>query len=334
MTESREKAFAMVHQDRLSVEEVASLLGVTTDQVARMLSVESASRAKAGTFPLTAATPDRGHTVTASQDRVCNEHGPYISERWTLNNPPERMPEALRGFWSQCPQCDRIQQPEVERRTAEIRNRKANQDALRKEALRASGVPERFLDCDVWHWQRGMDKQREAWEVVKSYCMRIEDVIQHGRCLVLFGESGTGKTHLACGIVRHVVEKGGTGHYTTIQDAIGKIRSTYGKGSDTSEDELLTEFCRVDVLVLDELGRQSDSAHERETMFRILNRRYADLRPTVLVSNLDRVKLHAFLGQALVDRLLEAGGRFINFDWASQRSRKPVTTDNDKETDR
>ena len=322
----------MVHQDRLPIAQIAEILGVSSDEVLRMAGVEARSRTKAGTFPLTSAIPDRGHTVKESQERVCNEHGPYTSDRGELNDPPEAMPAALRGFWSQCPQCDRIGQAEVERRTAEIRNRKANQDALRKEALRGSGIPERFLDCDVWRWQRGMDKQREAWEVVKSYCMRIEDVIQHGRCLVLFGESGTGKTHLACGIVRHVVEKGGTGHYTTIQDAIGKIRSTYGKKSDASEDEVLAELCRVDVLVLDELGRQSDSAHERETMFRILNRRYADLRPTVLISNLDRVKLHAFLGQALVDRLLEAGGRFLNFDWASQRSRKPKgESEKDKE---
>jgi hypothetical protein len=44
------------------------------------------------------------------------------------------------------------------------------------------------------------------------------------------------------------------------------------------------------------------------------------------------VKLHQFIGQALADRLLEAGGRFINFDWASQRSRKTPETNKDKET--
>lgn len=332
MTEKRAQAFAMVHQDRLPVSQVAELLGLTTDQVVHMAAVEGRARTKAGTFPLSTAIADRGHTVTASADKVCDTHGPYVSEYWKLNNPPERLPENMRGFWSQCPTCNSFAQSDVEQRTAEIRNRKANQDAMRKEALRGSGIPERFLDCDVWHWQRGMDKQREAWEVVKSYCMRIEDVIQHGRCLVLFGESGTGKTHLACGIIRHVVEKGGTGHYTTIQDAIGRIRSTYSKKADASEDEVLDQFCKVDVLVLDELGRQSDSAHERETMFRILNRRYADLRPTVLVTNLDRVNLHQFIGQALADRLLEAGGRFINFDWASQRSRKTPETNKDKET--
>ena len=333
MTETRVKAFAMVHQDRLPIPEVAELLGITPEQVVALVKLEGASRQRAGTFPLTSAIPDRGHTVTATKDAVCDQHGPYLSQQWTINNPPERMPVDQRSFWGQCPQCDRIQQPEVERRTAEIRNRKANQDALRKEALRASGVPERFLDCDVWHWQRGMDKQREVWDVVKSYCMRIEDVIQHGRCLVLFGQSGTGKTHLACGIIRHVCEKGGVGRYTTAGDAIGMIRSTYSKGADKTEEDAMAELCRVDVLVIDEVGRQSDSNHERETMFRVLNRRYSDLKPTVLVSNLDRVALFNFLGQAVCDRLMEAGGRFLNFDWASQRSRRP-DSDTDKEQDR
>ena len=334
MTDNRVKAFAMVHQDRLSIPEVAELLGITPEQVVALVKLEGAARQKAGTFPLTSAVPDRGHTVTATKDAVCDQHGPYLSQQWTINNPPERMPVDQRSFWGQCPQCDRIQQPEVERRTAEIRNRKANQDALRKEQFRASGIPERYIDCDVWHWQHGMEKQREVWEVVKSYCRRIEDVIQHGRCLVFFGEKGTGKTHLACGIVRHVVEKGGTAMYETVAGAVGRIRSTYSKGSSETERDVLDLFSRVDLLVLDEVGRQSDSAHDREMLFRILDLRYADLKPTVLASNLERKALYEFLGQALCDRLLEAGGRFLNFDWASQRSRRRPDSDTDKETDR
>ena len=312
----------MVHQDRLPVSQIAEILGVSTDEVVRMAGVEAKARTKAGTFPITSDRPDRGHRVAASEERVCDEHGPYTSDRWELNDPPESMPAKLRGFWSQCPTCDRIGQAEVERRTADVRNRKANQDAMRREAFRASGIPERFLDKDVWHYQRGMPKQVEVWEAVKSYCMRIDDVIQHGQCLVLFGASGTGKTHLACGVARHVIEKGGTALYMTMQDAVGRIRSTYSKKADATEDEVLAEFTRVDVLALDEVGRQSDSAHERETFFRIMNRRYQDLRPTVLVSNLERKALHEFLGQAMCDRLLEAGGRFLSFDWASQRIRK------------
>lgn len=339
MTDNKTRAFAMVHQDRLPIAQIAEILGVSGEEVLRLAGVEGKARTKAGTFPLTSTVPDRGHTVTASEERVCDEHGPYTSDRWELNNPPEAMPAILRGFWSQCPTCDRMGQAEVERRTAEIRNRKANQDALRREMFRASGIPERFLDKDVWRYQRGMPKQNEAWEAVKSYCMRIEDVIQNGRCLVLFGASGTGKTHLACGVVRHVIEKGGTALYITIQDAVGRIRSTYSKKGDSTEDEVLAEFQRVDVLAIDEIGRQSDSAHERETFFRILNRRYQDLRPTVLVSNLERKALHEFLGQAMCDRLLEAGGRFLNFDWASQRNRKASkdqddSNNNSKETDR
>lgn len=322
MIDTRTKVYSMVYGDRLPLTEIADLMGLTVEQVEAMAKSEGSRLARSGFPPHLNAAPDRGHTVTGCEQRTCEEHGPYQSDKWTINNPPERMPEALRSFWSQCPACNRIGEAEVARRTAEIRNRKANVDAIRKETLRASGIPERFMDCDVWHWQRGMDKQREVWNVVKSYCMRIEDVIQHGRCLVLFGASGTGKTHLACGIVRHVVEKGGTAKYLTIQDAIGLIRSTYSKEAEQTEDEMLAAICKVDVLVLDEIGRQSDSAHERESMFRMLNRRYADLRPTILVSNLERVALFKFLGQALCDRLMESGGRFLNFDWASQRNKK------------
>ncbi len=327
MVENRVKAFALFHQDRWSEEQIAEALGATLEDVERWLELEGAARKRLGTFPLTSLIPDRGHSPTDTKEKTCDEHGPYLSTKFSLNNPPKGMGEKATSFWTGCPNCNSILHAESIRRHDEIRNgTTSNRDAMRRDALRATGVPDRFLDCDIWNWQRGMDQQREVHDVVKSYCMSIEDVIQHGRCLVLFGASGTGKTHLACGIVRHVTEKGGTACYATLQDAIGRIRATYAKDSEVSEESVLKALCSVDMLVLDELGRQSDSVHEREMLFRILNRRYSDLRPTVLVSNLDRPKLIPFLGTALCDRLLEAGGRFLNFDWASQRSRRPPST--------
>lgn len=262
----------------------------------------------------------------AREPRTCDQHGDYECVREQLVPAPVHLqtgrPVPVYAA-STCPQCDRKKQREADVREAEIRGGMTERDRLRAAALREAGIPERFKDADVWHWQHGMDQQRRVWDVVRSYCTGFESVLQTGACLTMLGAPGTGKTHLAIGIVRHVIEKGGTALYTTAMDAVGRIRATFDKSTRSeTEQAALESMASVDLLAVDEVGRQTDSAHERETLFRILDARYRGLRPTVLVSNLNPTKLAAFLGEAVVDRLKEAGGRWLVFDWASHRSRR------------
>ncbi len=62
-------------------------------------------------------------------------------------------------------------------------------------------------------------------------------------------------------------------------------------------------------------------------MFDILDRRYNDLKPTLVITNLpkegtaDKPGLDTYLGPRNYDRLRENGGTIIPFDWASERGR-------------
>lgn len=274
----------------------------------------------------TTTTISRQWVEVAREVRRCEAHGDFESVLEQLTPTPVHFitskPTPVYAR-SSCPVCDREKQREADTREAEIRGGMTERDRLRAAALREAGIPERYAGCDVWHWQHGMDQQRRVWDVVRDYCTGFEQVLQTGRCLLMFGATGTGKTHLLCGIVRHVVEKGGTALYTTALDAVGRIRATYDKATRVeSEDQALGSLATCDLLAIDEVGRQTDSAHEREMLFRILDRRYAGCKPTVLASNLPKDPLLKFLGSALVDRLAEAGGRTLVFDWASQRRRR------------
>lgn len=170
-----------------------------------------------------------------------------------------------------------------------------------------------------------MDAQKAVQGVVRDYCSGIEQVLQTGRSIVLSGGVGTGKTHLLAGIVRHVCEKGGTALYTTAADLVGRIRATYHRDASETEQSVLDEFYTVDLLAIDEVGRQLDTTHETVQLFRVLDRRYAERKPVVLASNMDRDALTTHLGAALTDRLREAGGQLLALDWGSQRSRRRNT---------
>lgn len=78
-----------------------------------------------------------------------------------------------------------------------------------------------------------------------------------------------------------------------------------------------------DMLIMDEVGGRA-SEHDQSLMFDIINARYADMRPMILLSNLARCELDELLGARMADRLREVG-TYVNMDWPSYRGRKGAT---------
>ena len=81
---------------------------------------------------------------------------------------------------------------------------------------------------------------------------------------------------------------------------------------------MVAGFIRPDLLILDEVGVQFGSETEKMILFEIINGRYEQLKPTIVISNLADA-LTDYLGERVVDRLREGGGRMLIFDWPSYR---------------
>jgi DNA replication protein DnaC len=107
----------------------------------------------------------------------------------------------------------------------------------------------------------------------------------------------------------------------TVLSAIRHIKDTYRRDSDRSESQAIDDLVAVDLLILDEVGAQVGSEHEKMLMFEVINERYQQLRSTVLISNLTREELSEFLGDRVMDRFRESGA-VIAFDWKSHRGSK------------
>lgn len=323
------RAFDLHHSDRKSIAFIARQLDKPESVVQSMIDREGKHRERLGTGPRNRA--DRGHTVTDSADRTCDFHGPYVSEYWKLNNPPERLPANMRGFWSQCPTCDRFMQQEVDRATAAILDQSVTRDELRRAARREANIPERYHGAHMGNWVHSFEKQTQVWRWVMNYCASFDLVLQTGRSCAFAGGTGTGKTRLASSMLCYVLDKGGTGFYTTAMDLLGRIKDTYNDKATETERQVIEFFSSRDLLVIDEVGKQVDSNYDQSQLFRLFDLRYRSLRPTVLVSNLSVDGLGAYLGTAIMDRLRETGGGILGFDWASQRNRKATKGDADKE---
>jgi len=159
-----------------------------------------------------------------------------------------------------------------------------------------------------------------AHTVCERYAGNFDAAIEKGTCLVLCGKPGTGKTHLAAAICNHLILSGGRSVvFSRVYSAIRAIKDTYRRDCETTEQEVLEAFVSADLLVLDEVGVQFGSDTERLLMFEIINGRYDKVKPTILISNLSAGEIEDFIGERIMDRLMEGGGVVVPFDWQSER---------------
>lgn len=106
--------------------------------------------------------------------------------------------------------------------------------------------------------------------------------------LWLGGNVGAGKTHTACAILRHMYElRGVQGRFWTVAD----ILQCYREASDPDyagpwTAALLDDALRLaPLLVIDDLGTERWTEFAAETLYRVVDARYREQRPTIVTTN-------------------------------------------------
>jgi len=122
---------------------------------------------------------------------------------------------------------------------------------------------------------------RMAYESVRAYAEKPEG------WLLLKGGYGCGKTHLASAVANFRLESGQHALFVNVPDLLDHLRSTYGPNSEMPYDQRFNSVREAPLLILDDLGSQSNTAWAQEKLFQILNHRYNGELPTVITTNQD-----------------------------------------------
>jgi DNA replication protein DnaC len=224
--------------------------------------------------------------------------------------------------WSRCPECDRrIQQEQGAwaERQQELHNYAAQAQRQRTEQ---AAIPERYVGKTFATWSSSSDAQKQACDAAWHYADKFRTAARKtGRCMLLTGNMGTGKTHLACAIAHELLSRGMSVVYTTAMEMLDRLRATYDtKNRKETKHEALEQFAEADLLVVDELGMSWGTDSERVELFAIFNARYNTKRPTLIACNVAPEQVRAILGERIYDRITEQGCDLIRFDWDSRRS--------------
>lgn len=162
--------------------------------------------------------------------------------------------------------------------------------------VESSGVPRRYWHVNFDIFIPRNEKDSKNLETIKKFT----NLKNNDKVLILLGSKGLGKTHLGSAIIRNC-----GGKFISIEKLIFKYESAQNFYAKTNRDELMESYSSTKMLVIDEIGRSIQQEKENALLSYILRRRYENMLPTVLISNLSKADLLKKFGEAVLDRLRE-----------------------------
>lgn len=158
------------------------------------------------------------------------------------------------------------------------------------------------------------NQNAKAFDAVKRYSDNFRKHADQGLGFMISGSYGTGKTHLAAALAIDLMNKGIPVIFGTLITLLGKIRQTYSENWQQEDElEILEAYSTVDLLIIDDIGKEKVSQWSLEKLFSIVNTRYENNLPIVITTNynietlIDKLTINnnSDVAESLVSRLYE-----------------------------
>jgi DNA replication protein DnaC len=149
----------------------------------------------------------------------------------------------------------------------------------------------------------------EALRVCLDFAKRFSEWKREGKGLMFSGIAGCGKTHLAAACMNELMKQGVPCLFIVLGEYLDKLRSAYNS-EEVTVDHLENTAASVAVLLLDDIGTEKLPLGEkgdwaRERIYRLINRRYENLLPTLITTNESPEALEERYGYRVISRLDE-----------------------------
>ncbi len=169
------------------------------------------------------------------------------------------------------------------------------------------GIKLRWLLTDKFIVTNNNQNAYSYIEKVKT--MDYEELRNSG--VYLYGQPGTGKTHLLTDLCCGLIDKGYNYRkiiWANTSSLLTNFRSSFGKKygyDEQTEQEIVLGKLRTTILFLDDIGTESATDWAKEILYDVINYRYEERLPTFISSNLSPQELANRLGDKFASRVIE-----------------------------
>ena len=179
-----------------------------------------------------------------------------------------------------------------------------------------AGIPKRYAD-------KGIDNFEGNQELIDK---NIKAILK-GDSIFIGGKCGTGKTHLAIGLLKKwareytinkITEENmdhselmlttftGRMKFLASVDLFLELKATFNS---RSEDELdvIKKYTQCSLLLIDDVGSEKISDWSRQIFYLLIDRRYREVKPTIITSNLSLGQIAELIDERISSRICEMG---------------------------
>lgn len=169
---------------------------------------------------------------------------------------------------------------------------------------KGSLIDRKFKDCTFATCKVVSDNAKQV-RLCKSYADRFEEMLEKNQGLLLYGNVGTGKSYLSACIANSIMERLHSVCATSMVKIMDMARDFNAK---EELAKLEAKMMKADLLILDDLGTESDTGFTKEIVYRVIDGRYRAKKPMVITTNLSLGQMARCLDidkKRVYDRILE-----------------------------
>lgn len=168
---------------------------------------------------------------------------------------------------------------EQERIAKEEEERKKHEFEEKVKRYRRMGFPE--SDMYKWTFENDDNSNAKITGIMQRYVDNFQELRKQGKGLLLHGNVGTGKTYAACEVANALIDKG----YPVLVTNFARITNTI-QGMYEGKQDYIDSLNEFQLLVIDDLGAERESAYMQEMVYNIIDSRYRAGLPMIITTNI------------------------------------------------
>jgi DNA replication protein DnaC len=165
--------------------------------------------------------------------------------------------------------------------------------------LEAARIPKRYEHCELSEFDTHFDGAHPSLAKALVSAKRfVSEYPVEKTGLVLIGPIGTGKTHLAVGIIKELIRtKQISCVFYEYRDLLKEIQASYSASELISEVKILQPVFESELIVIDEIGSMRSTEWVEEMVGYILNTRYNNQKTVIITTNFPNLPAAPSLGR-------------------------------------